>query len=335
MSLFSKSKEAQVGAEASIVFEVDKGYDRRLMGKSRPVSISVDGNPVVSLLPGESQEVKVTAGKRKFTFVHKDGKTHATKTISGNSHCFIHEDKDGVDIDWTDGGGVLSSLNGEKRANTGPGREVKVFFRAEAGLTGRDRKVDISVDGAHVATLGTGERYEHSLKTGDHVFQFDGEFSRQTVQGDLGCFIQIGRKVEYEFFDPKSLLARNRLRGIAGTALFENSFLLITRTFEAWRPTAFETETAFTSALQKPETAGRFKTGVLPASREGCVPEIWGGLRHRCLPPDDRGSSSTRRCEPSGSDRRTGMPSMTTGAIPPAPLMTDGTLRGSTRLRAP
>ena len=33
----------------------------------------------------------------------------------------------------------------------------------------------------------------------------------QVVQEDLGCFIQLGKKVEVQFFDPKSLMGKNLL----------------------------------------------------------------------------------------------------------------------------
>ena len=212
MSLFSKSKDAGDAAEASVVFEVERGYGDRLFGKAKPVAIYVDGSLVASLQPGESFEAKVMTGKRKFTFAHKDGKSSVSKNIDGDIHCYIKEDReDGTEINWANGGGALSFVNGEKKASTGS-KEVKVFFRAEAGLTGRDRKVDISIDGIHVATLGTGERHQHALDTGTHTFQFNDEFSRQVIQQDTGCFIQLGRKIEYEFFDPKSIMGKTRLR---------------------------------------------------------------------------------------------------------------------------
>jgi hypothetical protein len=212
MSLFSRSKEPEDAREVTVVFEIDRGYDKRLFGNSRPVSIFVDGEHAATLAPGESQEVRVKAGKRKFTFSHKDGKTNMTRTVDGNMHCFVREDKDGTDIGWNSGGGILSPINGEKSASSGAVREAKVFFRAEAGLTGRDRKVDISIDGVKVATLGTGERYQHVLETGTHVFQLNEEISRQVVQKDIGCFIQLGKKTEFQFFDPKSLMGKNMLR---------------------------------------------------------------------------------------------------------------------------
>ncbi len=211
MSLFSKSKEPGGSVEVSVVFEVERGYGAGLFSKGKPVSIYVDGGHVASLLPGESLEVKVSTGTRKFTFAHEDGKTSVTRNVDGNIHCYIKGDRDdGTDISWTNGGGLLSFANGEKKASTGS-KEVKVFFRAEAGLTGRDRKVEVSIDGMHVATLGTGERYQHSLESGTHTFQFDDVFSRQVIQADTGCFIQLGRKPEFEFFDPRSILGKNRL----------------------------------------------------------------------------------------------------------------------------
>lgn len=211
MSLFSKSKESDGSSEVSAVFEVERGYGSRLFSKGKPVSIYVDGSHVASLLPGESIEVKILTGKRKFTFSHKDGKTHVTKNVDGNLHCYIKEDRDsGTEVSWSNGGGLLSAINGEKKATTGS-KEVKVFFRAEAGLTGRSLKVDVSIDGVHVVTLGTGERHQHVLESGTHTFQFNDEFSRQVIQGDTGCFIQIGRKIEFEFFDPNSILGKNRL----------------------------------------------------------------------------------------------------------------------------
>jgi hypothetical protein len=211
MSLFSKSKEPEDAPEVTVVFEVDRGYDHRLIGKSRPVSVYVDGGHAATLAPGESQEVRVRAGKRKFTVAHKDGKTHVSKNVDGNLHCFVREDKDGVDISWNSGGGILSAINGEKKAVASTGREAKVFFRAEAGLTGRDRSVEVKVDGMPVATLRTGERHQHAVGTGTHVFEFDGTIMRQVVQEDLGCFIQLGKKVEVQFFDPKSLMGKNLL----------------------------------------------------------------------------------------------------------------------------
>jgi len=211
MSLFSK-KEPEKSVEVSVVFELQKGYDSgHLFGKAKPVVITIDGAHLTSLLPGESFEARVMTGRRKFKISHKDGTSSISKNVDGNLHCFICEGfDDDTEIRWTNGGGILSSINGEKTATTAS-KEVKMFFRAEAGLTGRDRKVDISIDGMHVATLGTGERYQHTLETGSHTFQFNDEFSRQVIQADTGCFIQLGRKVEVEFFDPKSLLAKNRL----------------------------------------------------------------------------------------------------------------------------
>ena len=209
MSLFKKSREPENAEDATIVFEVDRGYDGRLLGKSRPVSVLIDGNPAATLMPGESLEVTVRTGKHRFTFSHKDGKTHQSRDISGNGRCFIREADGDTEISWNRGGSIL---NGSRTAAAGLKSEAKVFFRAEAGLTGRDRSVEISIDGIRVATLKAGERYQHTLETGTHVFQFGGELSRQAVQSDLGCFIQIGRRIEFEFFDPKSVLAKNRLR---------------------------------------------------------------------------------------------------------------------------
>ena len=216
MSLFYKKKDSAEPAdvkEATVVIELERGYGAGLLSKGKPVSVYVDGSHVASLLPGESVEAKVMTGKRKFTFAHKDGKTSVSKNVGGSLHCYIREDReDGTLISWADGGGALSFANGEKKAGA-VSKEVKVFFRAEAGLTGRDRKVVISIDGVHVATLGTGERHQHPLESGTHTFQFDDQFSRQVIQEDTGCFIQLGRKIEFEFFDPKSLLGKNRLRG--------------------------------------------------------------------------------------------------------------------------
>ncbi len=219
MGLFSKKKDespqprdSAQPTEYTVVFEVEPGYDEgHLLKKPRPVTISVDGAPTVSLLAGESVEVKVMAGKRKFKFIHKDGTTSTSKNVDCNLHCFIKEGfDDDTEITWGSGGGMASFYSGQKKANTGS-KEVTLFFRAEAGLTGRDRKVDISIDGMHVATLGTGERYQHRIETGTHTFQFNEEFSRQVVQADLGCFIELGRKIEFRFFDPNSLLSKNML----------------------------------------------------------------------------------------------------------------------------
>lgn len=219
MGLFSRKKDESVPkgnpvqpTEFTIVFEVEPGYDEgHLLRKAKPVMISVDGAPAVSLLAGESVEVKVMSGKRKFKISHKDGTSSMSRNIDGNEHCFIKEGSgDETEIVWGSGGGMASFYSGQKKASAGS-KEVTLFFRAEAGLTGRDRKVDISIDGMHVATLGTGERYQHKIDTGTHTFQFNDEFSRQVVQADLGCFIELGRKVEFRFFDPKSLMAKNML----------------------------------------------------------------------------------------------------------------------------
>ena len=69
----------------------------------------------------------------------------------------------------------------------------------------------MKVDGMPVATLRTGERHQQAVGTGTHVFEFDGTIMRQVVQEDLGCFIQLGKKVEVQFFDPKSLMGKNLL----------------------------------------------------------------------------------------------------------------------------
>ena len=39
MGLFSKSKDAGDAAEASVVFEVERGYGDRLFGKAKPVQM--------------------------------------------------------------------------------------------------------------------------------------------------------------------------------------------------------------------------------------------------------------------------------------------------------
>ena len=211
MSLFSKSKEPENAPEVAIVFEIDRGYDQRLIGNSRPVSIYVDGEHVATLAAGESQEVRVKAGKRKIVIAHKNGKTHMSRNIDGSSHCFIGEDKEGVEVSWN-GSNIFGAIRGEKKAMASSGKEAKILFHAEAGLTGRDRTVEIKIDGAPVATLRTGERCQHAVETGTHVFEFSGTIIRQVVQEDTGCFIQLGKKVEVQFFDPKSLLYKNLLR---------------------------------------------------------------------------------------------------------------------------
>ncbi len=212
MSLFSKNRGPAEAPEATIVFEVDRGYDQRLIGKSRSIAVFIDGEHAVTLCPGESQEVRTTQGRHKFTISGKDGKKHITRSIDGNAHCFLYEDDGDTEARWGSGGGVLSAVNGDKKASAETVREVTLFFRAEAGLTGRDRKVDIRIDGTHVATLGTGERYQHRVETGTHTFQFNDEISRQVIQQDTGCFIALERRIQFEFFDPRSLLGKNRLR---------------------------------------------------------------------------------------------------------------------------
>jgi hypothetical protein len=211
MSLFSKSKEPENAPEVTIVFEIDRGYDQRLLGGSKPVSIYVDGEHVATLAAGESQEVKVKSGKRKIVIAHKNGKTHTSRNVDCSSHCFISEDKEGVEVSWN-GSNIFGALRGEKKAVASTGKEAKVLFHAEAGLTGRDRTVEIKIDGMPVATLRTGERYQHTVETGTHVFEFNDTIMRQVVQEETGCFIQIGKKVEVQFFDPKSLFNKNLLR---------------------------------------------------------------------------------------------------------------------------
>jgi len=101
MSLFSK-KEAPVSdaRTVSLVFEVSADYDKRLIGKSKPVTISMDGDHIATLLPGESIETKVTEGRHKFKMVCKDGTTHTTTKIQGNTHCLIYEYKDETEFRW-------------------------------------------------------------------------------------------------------------------------------------------------------------------------------------------------------------------------------------------
>ena len=103
MSLFHREPKSDAPKkEVTVLFELDKEFDKRLFTKSKGVSISIDGNPFIILMPGESYEFKTFDGKHKFKFSSKLGTTYTTKNITGNTFCYLEEDnKEELRIRWS------------------------------------------------------------------------------------------------------------------------------------------------------------------------------------------------------------------------------------------
>ena len=101
------------------------------------------------------------------------------------------------------------SLFVKKKPAMGPPKEVKVTFHVGGVVFGKDQLISIEVDGAPVATLKPGEKYEFTLLTGNHTFRFNKQFHRYAVTEDVACLIKPRRDLDVTFLDPGSIFLKN------------------------------------------------------------------------------------------------------------------------------